>query len=197
MQYFVSVMQILKGKLNLTSESCNSGNIPNIYYPPNPNSSPSHSFPPATKLSDRYNLKRDSIILHLLINLQRRIPPTSSIKEKRIRPRLHTLARHRPRRNATRELVQTKPRNLIRIPERDRLLLRMAVRHGRELRARRPVILKGVVGEEVESRGAQGVLVGGVEEHEGIAGEVGVGVFVEVDAVVGGKASVLGDEVED
>lgn len=62
----------------------------------------------------------------------------------------------------------------------------MAVCHGRELRARRTVVLKGVVGEEVESRGAKGVLVGGVEVREGIAGGVEIGVFVEVDAIVVG-----------
>ena len=72
----------------------------------------------------------------------------------------------------------------------------MTVRHGRELRAGRSVILKGVVGEEIESRGADGVLVGGLEEHVGVAGELGVGIFVEVNAVVGGEAGVFGDEVE-
>ena len=72
----------------------------------------------------------------------------------------------------------------------------MAVRHGRELRAGRTVVLEGAIGEEVESRGSEGVLVGGVEEHVGIAGVVGIGVLVEVDAVVGGQAGVFGDEVE-
>ena len=72
----------------------------------------------------------------------------------------------------------------------------MAVRHGRELRAGRTVVLKGIVGEEVESRGSKGVLVGGVEVHEGIARVLGIGVFVEVDAIVGGQAGVFGDEVK-
>ena len=72
----------------------------------------------------------------------------------------------------------------------------MAVRYARELRAGRSVVLKGAVGEEVKSRGSDGVLVGGVEEHVGIAGVLGVGVFVEVDAVVGAPAGVFGDEVE-
>ena len=72
----------------------------------------------------------------------------------------------------------------------------MTVRHGRELGTGRSVVLEGAVGEEVESRGPDGVLVGGVEEHEGIVGKVGVGVFVEVDAVVVGVVGVFGDEVE-
>ena len=72
----------------------------------------------------------------------------------------------------------------------------MTVRHARELRAGRSVIPKGAVGEEVESRGADDILVGGVEEHERIPGVICVGVFVEVDAVVGGEAGVFGDEVE-
>ena len=72
----------------------------------------------------------------------------------------------------------------------------MTVRHARELRAGRSVIPKGTVGEEVESRGADSVLVGGVEEHERVSGVICVGVFVEVDAVVGGEAGVFSDEVE-
>lgn len=66
------------------------------------------------------------------------------------------------------------------------MILRVPVRHRRELRARRTVVLEGPVREEVEGCRSEGVLVGGVEEHVGIAGTVGVGVFVEVDAVVSG-----------
>ena len=72
----------------------------------------------------------------------------------------------------------------------------MTIRHGRELRARRTVVPERAVGEEGESRGSVGVLIGGVEEHVGIAGVGGIGVLVEVDAVVGSQAGVFGDEVE-
>ena len=62
----------------------------------------------------------------------------------------------------------------------------MARRHGGELRARGAVVLEGGVGEEVEGRGGEGGFVGRVEVHERVAWVVCVGVFVEVDAVVGG-----------
>ena len=72
----------------------------------------------------------------------------------------------------------------------------MAERHARELRAGRSDVIKGTVGEEVKGRGSDGVLVGGVEVHGGKARNFGVGVVVEVDAVVGAPAGVFGDEVE-
>ena len=153
-----------------------------IYKFPPRTKSTLHSFP---RKSNRHHLERNGTPIHLLINAQRRAPPIGRIKSEGIRPRPRTRARHRPGRNLTRELVQAKPSNLVRIPESHGLVLRVAVRHGRELRARRAVVLQGPVREEFEGCRSEGVLVARVEEHVGIAGAVGVGVFVEVDAVVG------------
>ena len=153
-----------------------------------------HSFPP--NQSNRHHLERNGTIFHLLIDIQRLGSPIRPIEIESIRPCLRTRTRHRPRRNFTSELVQAKRANLVIVPKRHRLLLRVAVRHARELRAGRSVVLKGTVGEEVKGRGSDGVIVCGVEEHVGIAGVLGVGVFVEVDAVVGAPAGVFGDEVE-
>lgn len=86
-------------------------------FPKSPSNRPQLPFRP--KKLNRHHLERNGIIFHLLINEQRRIPRTGPIKEESVRPRLRTRARHRPRRNLTRELVQAKPLNLTRIPEFD------------------------------------------------------------------------------
>ena len=146
--------------------------------------------------SNRHHLERDGVRIHLVINLQCRTTPIDLIKGESIRPRRSTRTRHRPCRNFTPQLNQAKLVDLIRVTERHWLDLRVPVRHGRELRAGRTVVLERAVGQEVESRRSNGVLVRGIEVHEGIAGVIGIGILVEIDAVVGSQASVFGDEIE-
>ena len=64
------------------------------------------------------------------------------------------------------------------------------------MRAGGTVVLERAVWKEGECCGSKGVFVGGVEVHVGIAGGVGIGVLVEVDAIIGSQAGVFSDEVE-